>query len=259
MLSSAFFASVRHSLFGGKLSQDQVDSIEALADAWDKYGNGNPDAFAYVLATVYNEVGSEFQPKSENLNYTAKRIREVWPNKFRSVADATPYAKNPEGLANKVYAGILGNTNKGDGWKFRGRGFAQLTGRVHYETFGKLLGVDLVGNPDLLLDRETGARVLVTGMVKGLFTGKKLGDYFGPNGDRPAQARAIVNGDVGRNGGKIAGYWEKFARALHLASLQPAPKPDAPTQPGTPETPSATGWLAAIIEFIINFIKGLRK
>lgn len=86
----------------------------------------------------------------EGLSYSADRLCQVWPKRFPSLADAQPYARNPEALANKVYGGRLGNTQPGDGYRFRGRGALQVTGRDNYAVVGKTLGLDLVGNPDLL-------------------------------------------------------------------------------------------------------------
>ena len=87
---------------------------------------------------------------TENLNYSAERLRVVWPGRFPTLADARPYAHNPEALANRVYGGRLGNTDPGDGWRYRGRSPIQLTGKDNYARVGELMGQDLVTMPELL-------------------------------------------------------------------------------------------------------------
>jgi len=86
----------------------------------------------------------------EGLNYSAERLCEVWPGRFPTLAAARAYAHNPEALANRVYAGRMGNTAPGDGWKYRGRGPIQLTGRDNYIIVGDLVGQDLVVMPELM-------------------------------------------------------------------------------------------------------------
>jgi putative chitinase len=87
---------------------------------------------------------------TENLNYSAERLCVVWPGRFPTLADARPYAHNPEALANRVYGGRLGNTDPGDGWRYRGRSPIQLTGKANYAHVGDLMGQDLVNMPELL-------------------------------------------------------------------------------------------------------------
>ena len=86
----------------------------------------------------------------ENLNYSPERLCQVWPTRFRTLADARPYARNPEALANKVYGGRMGNVEPGDGWRFRGRAPIQITGRDNYAFVGDLMGQDLTVMPELL-------------------------------------------------------------------------------------------------------------
>lgn len=90
----------------------------------------------------------------EDLNYSAKRLNEVWPNRFPTVGYAMPYAFNPEALANKTYGGRLGNVNPGDGWKYRGSGIPMITGRANYELVEKITGLPIVEHPELLRTPE---------------------------------------------------------------------------------------------------------
>lgn len=87
---------------------------------------------------------------SEDLSYSAERLMQVWPRRFPTLAHAQPYARNPEMLANYVYAGRLGNIEPGDGWRFRGRSPIQITGRANYALVGGLVGQDLTWLPELL-------------------------------------------------------------------------------------------------------------
>jgi putative chitinase len=86
----------------------------------------------------------------ENLNYSPERLCQVWSSRFPTLADARPYARNPEALANKVYGGRMGNVEPGDGWRFRGRAPIQITGRANYAFVGDLMGQDLTVMPELL-------------------------------------------------------------------------------------------------------------
>ena len=87
----------------------------------------------------------------------------------------------------------LGNTQKGDGVRFHGRGYVQLTGRSNYGKAGKLVGSDLVSNADLALDPAIAGKILFAGMESGLFTSKKLGDYFNKSKEDWINACRIIN------------------------------------------------------------------
>lgn len=217
-----FYAELRKrgsGVFGSTLSQTQVDMLEMILDEGKARGMDLPQ-LAYVLATTYHEVGSALQPRAENLNYSARRIRQVWPSRFASVEAAKPYANHPERLANKVYGGRLGNGPEasGDGWRYRGRGFCQITGEASYARLSKLLDIDLVADPDRAMEPRIAAHILFEGMTRGLFTGKKLSDHLGVGKGDFVGARAVVNADVGSNGPKVAAYARAFEGALKAAA-----------------------------------------
>ncbi|PIB96520.1 glycoside hydrolase family 19 protein [Caulobacter sp. X] len=92
----------------------------------------------------------------ENLNYSAKRLTEVWPKRFPSLAAAAPFAGNPQALANKTYGGRGGNTGPNDGWLYRGRGPLMSTFHCNYAEAQDLTGLPLLAHPDLLLKPEVG-------------------------------------------------------------------------------------------------------
>ncbi len=105
---------------------------------------------AAFLSQLGHESGG-FMYTEENLNYSASRLLEVFPKYFTK--NETPhFHRNPEKIANRVYANRMGNGNEasGDGWKYRGRGLIQLTGRNNYQRFSDFIGVDAVNNPDYI-------------------------------------------------------------------------------------------------------------
>jgi putative chitinase len=105
---------------------------------------------AHFLSQCSHESGN-FRSTSENLYYSAPRLREVFPKYFPSTL-SEQYAKNPEKIGSRVYADRMGNGGEltGDGYKFRGRGYIQLTGRNNYTNFSTFIGEDCVTNPDLV-------------------------------------------------------------------------------------------------------------
>jgi putative chitinase len=128
------------------------DGIAASADAvFAKYQIDSPLLIAHVMAQISHECGAGHDV-IENMNYSAQRIRQVWPSRFASVDAAEPYAHNPQKLANKVYNSRMGNrTGTDDGWNFRGRGGSQTTGREGYERVAKQTGLDVTNHPEILI------------------------------------------------------------------------------------------------------------
>lgn len=183
---TTFFLRLKHTT--GRLAQVQVDSINAIL--W--HGRHFPVAWmAYALATAFHE--SRFMP-----------IAEKGGRAYLSKYDTGRLAK------------ALGNTPEadGDGIKYAGRGFVQLTGTANYRKAGEALGLDLLKDPDLALDTDIAARILIWGMEGGHFTGKKLGHYLLDKAPHKAfvNARRIVNGTDRAD--TIAGYATAFQQAL---------------------------------------------
>ncbi|MGM3162712.1 glycoside hydrolase family 19 protein [Dickeya undicola] len=110
-----------------------------------------PLRFAHFVAQIAHE-SNELRARVENLNYSAKGLRSVFGRYFTTDEMAAQCERKPESIANIVYANRLGNgaTETGDGWKYRGRGLIQLTGRDNYHICGSAIGQDLVTNPDLI-------------------------------------------------------------------------------------------------------------
>lgn len=112
-----------------------------------------PVRAAHFFAQTAHETGN-FKAFSENLNYSADGLNKIFPKYFKNAGkDANGYARNPEKIANVVYASRMGNGDEasGDGWKYRGRGALQLTGKANYEAFAKYLGNnEVLENPDLV-------------------------------------------------------------------------------------------------------------
>ena len=123
----------------------QIPSIET------KFEINTPLRLAHFLAQCGHESGG-FKVVKENLNYGAKGLRSIFGKYFPTDALALAYERKPEKIANKVYANRMlnGDEASGDGYKFFGRGYIQLTGKENYTNFGKAIGVDLTATPDLV-------------------------------------------------------------------------------------------------------------
>jgi predicted chitinase len=202
-----FFDAVRGTksapgILGPTLEPNEVAGCNALLAACD----GWPVSWAaYAFATAYHETGGTMQPIKEigSYNYFMRR-----------------YDKSGQKPA---VARDLGNTEIGDGAKYAGRGYVQLTGRRNYAKASAELGIDLVRNPDRAMETEIAAQILRHGMSDGWFTGKQLSDYLPARGqalqDQFVKARRIINGTD--RALLIAGYAVQFQAALWAAGWRP--------------------------------------
>lgn len=191
----AFFDSLRAGLLGPTLSPTEVNGCSAILDAME----GAPLAWAaYALATAYHETASTMQPIKEYGGDTY----------FTRLYDVTG-ARPQMCIAN-------GNTCAGDGPRYCGRGYVQLTWKNNYAKAGQECGVDLVADPDLALNPEIAAKVLRRGMQEGWFTGKRFSDYLPGSGratsGQYARARYIINGSDRAQ--QIAAHAKAFETAL---------------------------------------------
>jgi hypothetical protein len=161
----------------GKLNQTQVSGLDNLLTAIELDADVSDLRWAaYMLATVKHECADTYQPITE-------RGAKSYFDKYET---GTALGKR------------LGNTVKGDGYLYRGRGYVQITGRFNYQTLGTKLSLtgddDLVLHPDNALHPGVAYRILSYGMRHGTFTGKKLADYINAKGADYRQARRIING-----------------------------------------------------------------
>ncbi len=197
MERSIFYDRVRADLFDYRLTQSQVEGMECILDALGKQPLLHQ---AYELATVFHETARTMKPIME-------RGGRAY---YMRLYDVT--GQNP------ARARAHGNTMPGDGARYCGRGYVQLTWKTNYERAGKAIGVDLIKNPDLAMKPDHAARIMVEGMEHGWFTGKKLSDYLADGRKDYVGARRIINGtDKAQT---IAGYAQKFEEALVAAGMQ---------------------------------------
>lgn len=135
-------------LLSKKIPASVVDEMPLVIE---KFGINSPLRLSHFLSQCAHESGN-FKFVRENLNYSADGLRKIFPKYFPTLEAANKYARQPEKIANKVYGNRMGNGDEasGDGYKFRGRGFIQLTGKDNYAAFDKFVDDDILANPDLV-------------------------------------------------------------------------------------------------------------
>lgn len=132
-----------------------VKWLEPLTETFNRFQINTPERQASFIGQCQHESGN-FKTLRENLNYGAKGLCATWPKRFPTEESAAPYHRNPEKIANKVYADRMGNGDEasGDGWKYSGRGLIQLTGKSNYTLAGDSLSAPLLHSPDLVLEPQ---------------------------------------------------------------------------------------------------------
>ncbi len=172
-----FFAGYKAAF--GSLTQGQVSGLESLLSSLERDKEiAYITYMAYMLATLKHETADTFQPITE---YGG----QSYFNKYDPVLADT--------ATRRATARANGNTQKGDGYKYRGRGFVQITWKNNYRRLGEAVGCDLVNSPEKALDPVVAYQVMSYGMRKGIFTGKKLADYMSANKADYREARRIIN------------------------------------------------------------------
>jgi predicted chitinase len=179
----------------------------------------------HFMAQVLTETG-DLHYTAEDLDYSAATICKVWPSHFATPADAAPYAHNSEALGNYIYGPNLngkglGNTEADDGFRFRGRGLLQTTGRAAYARVGQALGIDLIGNPDLAFDARYSLQVAGNVWVHNTYHGKGCNALA--DADDVTSVTRAING--GLNGLAARKDWLAKAKQVWRGAAVPAPAP----------------------------------
>ncbi len=170
--------------------------VAAMTEVFPKYEINTDQRIASFVAQCGHESGG-WTVFSENLNYSPEGLVKIFGKYFGpkgKIANPTPYARKPEMIANVVYASRMGNgdTASGDGWKYRGRGPIQLTGKDNYTAFSKAMGVDAVTNPDIVsTDKATALMSAIW------FWNKNKLNKFADTGDIKGMTKVINGGFIG--------------------------------------------------------------
>lgn len=193
----------------------------------------DPNAQKNIITQIIAESAGGRQ-MTENLNYTPEQLVKMFPNYVSGINDARGLVQQgPEAIANRVYGGRMGNVAPGEGFKYRGRGLIQLTGKQNYEKIGKLIGVDLVNNPDLASDPEIAQAIAVAYYQDKQRQGINLSDfgqvskatgYVDPGGAASARRENIrqsldSSAPKGERGGEFNGPDSGYNTVMHGKEL----------------------------------------
>lgn len=184
--------------------------VDAINDILPDYKINTPMRIAAFLAQCGHESGG-FMILKENLNYSAEGLNKIFKKYFPTLESAQPYARKPEKIANKVYANRMGNGNEasGDGWKYRGRGPIQLTGKNNYTAFANDYFEDpqtLLDDPDLLIDH------IPTSLLAAVWFWQKNNlNVQADTGDIKTMTKKINGGSIG-----LEDRIKHYQHALHI-------------------------------------------
>ncbi len=242
------------------LTRDQVQQITGDADRWlvalnnalIRWDVDTPTRVAMFLAQCAHE-SAGFTHLVENLHYSANALMRTWPSRFPP-DDATRMAYDERAIAERAYGGRMGNgpEGSGDGYRFRGRGIIQLTGRENYQRCGQAIGLDFVESPELLEQPQWAAQ--------------SAGWFWATHGcNELADVRDFtsitkrING--GLNGQANRETWLASVRAILGATPQQQPQPatPAPPQPASapaPQPEAPMGFVAALLPTILELFSG---
>jgi putative chitinase len=179
-----------------------VDWVEPLEEVFQRYEINTPERQAAFIGQCAHE-SMNFTKLEENMNYSAEGLMKTWPSRFPTLESAKPYHRNPEKIANKVYAGRMGNgpEETGEGWLYHGRGLIQLTGKDNYTLAGDALNIDFIHSPDYVLVPKYAA------LTAGWFWNKR-------NLNKEADAKDFTGMTKKINGGTI-GLDDRIAHIQH--------------------------------------------
>ena len=219
----------------------------------EKYAINTKTAFAHFMAQISHECGAGLEVE-ENLSYSAERMTQVWPSRFRSLAEAAPYAHNPRLLANKVYNGRMGNeVGSDDGWNYRGRGATQTTGHDGYNKLAQKLRIDLLSNPSMVNDPK-------------LFLECGAADFVICGCLMPALSDDIRQVTLKLNGGEIGldqrqawlDKWKSLNVILPIGQTTPSVPNVVPLRPKPVlvPTPVQKSWIEVLIATIMSLFGG---
>ena len=168
------------------------DLAPVFNETFEKWGIVTPIQQTAFIGQCGHESGN-FTKLEEGLSYSADRLMKIWPKRFPTLESAQPYARNGKALANKVYANRMGNRDEasGDGYRFRGSGYLQLTGHDNFFHAGKGCGVDFVMNPDLVRTPQYAA------MTAGWFWNTHKCNELAQAQDWTKLTKVINGGDIG--------------------------------------------------------------
>lgn len=185
-------------LQGFALSQEQADNIALIYAAFVKHGGIRKRHIAYIIATAYHEGVRKEKMAGKIILRRIVSVEEIGKGKGKPYGNKIKYSKKHYTTPDKLYYG---------------RGFVQLTWYEIYDKFGKILGVDLLNNPELALEPKVAAEIIVVGMMKGLFTGVRLENYFNDSKTDAVNARRIIN--ILDSAELISGYYKVVFNSIN--------------------------------------------